>query len=79
MININQITIQIQMSPLPTLHRRIRRFLGVCTRWEIHFRVYGEGREGERGFGFRGEFLGGVCSVDDFLDVWVGGLGPGWG
>lgn len=79
MIHVNQITIQIQMPPLTTLHRRIRRFLRISTRWEIHLCVYGEGREIQCGFGFGGEFLGGICSVDHFLDEGVGGLFPCWG
>lgn len=75
MVNINQITIQIQMFISSHLYRRIRRFLSACARWESHFCEESERWEGDAGDGLGGEFVG-VCE-EDFLDLGVRGLRPG--
>lgn len=75
-IDIHQITIQIQMLVPSHLHSGISWFLSLGTWWEAHLRVESVGWEVDFGEGLGGEVLG-VGREDHFLDGGVGRLGPG--
>lgn len=67
MINIHQITIQIQMLVLSHLNRSIRWFVGLGAWWEVEFGEDSVGWEGYFGEGLGGEVRG-VAGEDNFLD-----------
>lgn len=76
MVDVKQVTVQVQVLVTAVLNRRIRRLVRHSAGWEAHFGVQAKGRNGESRQGLGGE-LGFID--DDFLDLGVRRLSPGWG
>lgn len=73
MINIQQITVQIEVRVPAHLHRSIRRLVGNRARREVEFCEYRERRERHFGIALGGEFF---IVDNDVLDGRVRGLVP---
>ena len=75
MVNVQQVTVEVQVLALAHLDRRVGRILSGRTRREGELR-----EDGERGEGGLGQALGGEGGLvgDDLEAVRVGGLDPVW-
>jgi hypothetical protein len=74
MVNVQQVTVQVEMSVAACLNGSVGRFAGGRARREIELRKDSKRWEGNARDALGGEFLG--VHDDDFLDVGVRGLVP---